>query len=88
MEKATACRFCINAYIDDELEDDKDLSYSSLGECESGYRIFFRTGDRRPTELLVQKYHKEVGWCSIGHYQPQYCPNCGRKLIENKAPKE
>jgi len=85
MEKATACGICNNAYVDAELQEDGDLSYTSLGECESGYRVFFRSGDSRPTEILFEKWYGKAGWHLVGYYRPKYCPNCGRKLIENNS---
>lgn len=84
MEEVMACGFCVNASIDDELQADSDLSYMSLGKCERGYRVLFRSGDGKPTELLFERWHEKMGWKPIGYYQPQYCPNCGRKLIENE----
>ena len=87
MEKTTACRFCVNAHTDPELDSNNDLSYMGIGESSKGYRILFRSGDSRPTELLFEKWDEKSGWHLIGRYQPQYCPNCGRKLTENKTPK-
>ena len=85
MKKTTACRFCANAHTDPGLDSDNDLSYMGIGESGKGYRILFRSGDGRPTELLFEKWHEQSGWHSVGWYQPQYCPNCGRELTENKT---
>lgn len=53
------------------------------GEHEKGYRALLRSGDGRPTAILFEKWTDGVGWTTIGHYQPKYCPNCGRELKEN-----
>lgn len=83
MNKPIACWFCDSAYTNPELERDSDLSYTSIGECGSGYRLLFRSGDSRPAEILVEQWNEKTGWCSIGYYLPRYCPNCGRELKEN-----
>lgn len=84
MEKSTACWFCDSAYTNPELQSDNDLSYMSIGECSRGYRLLFRSGSSRPTEILVEQWNEKAGWHSIGYYWPRYCPNCGRELKENK----
>lgn len=87
MEETIGCRLCANAHTDPELDSDNDLSYISVGTSDSGYRMLFRSGDSRPTELLFEKWFEKSGWHLIGYYQSQYCPNCGRRLKENKEPK-
>lgn len=72
------CYLCKNAHTDPTLSSDTDLSYMSVGECDSGYRAFMRSGDARNTALLVE-HGNELIWA----YHPRYCPNCGRLLIEN-----
>ncbi len=57
MEKTTACRFCANAHTAPELDSDNDLSYVGIGESGKGYRILFRSGAGRPTELPVSYTH-------------------------------
>ena len=81
------CRMCENAHTNPELDSDIDLSYVTIGECEDGYRMMLRTGASRPTVLLVEKYDERTGWHSIGIFQPNYCPNCGRELKENNKSK-
>ena len=80
---AQACGMCINEYTDPELNSDNDLSYISIREHEKGYRALLRSGDGRPTAILFEKWTDGAGWTTIGHYQPKYCPNCGRELKEN-----
>lgn len=40
-ENKEPCRFCLNAYSDPEgeLTPDNDLSYSTIGQSNSGYRL-------------------------------------------------
>ena len=82
-----SCGMCLNAYTDEELNSDNDLSYFTIGKCEDGYRMLFRTGDGRPTGVVVEKWFESSGWHSIGFYQPKFCPNCGRELKENEQKK-
>lgn len=77
------CRMCVNAATEEELTPDDDLSYIGIGECEDGLRMMFRTGDGKPTEILVERFHEKHGWQTVGLYRPAYCPNCGRLLVEN-----
>lgn len=77
------CGMCVNAFTDPDLNSDNDLSYFTIGECEKGYRMLLRSGDGRPTTILVEKWIDGTGWITIGDYQPRYCPNCGRELKEN-----
>ena len=83
MVEMNACYMCDNAYTNPELDSDHDLSYISIGKCIRGYRMFMRAGDGRSTTILIEKWIEGTGWCAIGDYQPQYCPNCGRRLKEN-----
>jgi hypothetical protein len=80
---SSGCHFCNNAAIDPELTPDNDLSYVSVGECLNQVRILFRSGDRKPTALLFEKWREGYGWTTIGDYIPKFCPECGRKLVEN-----
>ena len=73
------CTYCKNAYTDESLNHDNDLSYFKIGEPDEEYRAYLRTGDKRATALLVEKGN-ELKWA----YYPNYCPNCGRELKENK----
>lgn len=80
-----ACMMCLNAHVDLELTSDNDLSFFGVGECEKPYRLMYRTGDARPTAILVEKWnaHRRL-WEEIGFYYPKFCLNCGRRLMENE----
>lgn len=73
---------CDNAKVNPELTSENDLSYHILGTTYHGYRIVFRSGDNRATAILIEVV-EDAEWRAIGEYRPLYCPNCGRKLIEN-----
>lgn len=75
------CDFCLNATWCSELESDNDLGYRSVGDCASGYAAYIRTGARMPTVLMVEVPAKDNVWL----YSPKYCPECGRRLVENYA---
>lgn len=84
MDEVKACGMCVNAYVDPELDSDHDLSYFGIGSCAKPYRMLLRSGASRPTEILIER-HFDDGWIPIGSYEPKYCPNCGRELIENRS---
>lgn len=81
--KETPCFMCNNARVCDELTDDNDLSYHSVGCCEKGFRLLLRAGDRKPVAILSERWNesREV-WETLGLYTPKFCPNCGRALTE------
>lgn len=79
-----ACRMCDNAHTNPELHSDNDLSYISIGRGDNSHRMFIRSGDDRPTEILFEELYDNAGWELVGYYQPKYCPNCGRELMENQ----
>lgn len=79
-----ACRMCINAYVNPDLTGVNDLSYSSVGEWYDGYRIMLRSGDDRPTALEFEGIGQDRCWHLLSFYEPKFCPNCGRRLIENE----
>lgn len=83
MEEVKACGMCVNSLIEPELDSDCDLSYFSIGICAKPYRMLLRSGASRPTEILVERHFGSDGWIPIGSYEPKYCPNCGRELVEN-----
>lgn len=77
------CKMCFNATVDPALKGKNDLHYLPLGVTEDCYAIYFRSGEEQPTEILFEdKKTKEVSHL-VGRYQPDFCPNCGRKLKEN-----
>lgn len=78
------CKMCTNAHTDSDLTSDNDLSYCGVGECEKSFRLMLRTGNGRPTGILVEHLDEGIGWNTIGFYWPKFCPNCGRRLTENE----
>lgn len=76
------CRMCYNARLDDELTDENDFSAISIGSCSNGYRMMLCSGYGRPLRIEVEKWDEKAGWYKIGEYNPEYCPNCGRKIEE------
>lgn len=81
------CGRCLNANSDPtgELDPDYDFSSRSVGECDKGYRIMMNTGYHHNTDLTVEHWHEQhKQWETIGYYTPNYCPECGRQLFENK----
>lgn len=78
------CDFCRNAYTDEELSHDNDLSYLTIGKCDTtkNIRAYLRSGDKKHTVLMVEEGHDLI-WI----YHPNFCPNCGRELTENKINK-
>lgn len=83
------CDFCRNAHTCEELDNDNDLSYRSCGNVDTGFRMMFQTGDNRPTQLIIEQLrttglnHNALKWELVGTFTPNYCPFCGRPLIEN-----
>ena len=78
-----ACRMCFNAYTDPDLSCFNDLSYIPVGSCVDGYRILFRSGAAKVTALVFEQ-RCDDGWHSLCSYVPKFCPNCGRRLMENE----
>lgn len=80
MLEMKACYMCDNAETNPELNEENDLSYFSVGEWTKGFRIMIRSGDRKPIKILFEQWAEKTNWQTIAYYQPNYCPNCGRKL--------
>lgn len=80
--RKTPCFLCDNAKVNTEITSENDLSYHVLGSVYRGYRLLFRSGNNKPTAILIEGI-EDAGWVTIGEYVPKYCPNCGRKLLEN-----
>ena len=89
------CRFCLNAYSDPEgeLTPDNDLSYSTIGQSNSGYRLMLGCGGREPLRILsgvwkqypvTSKSYDGISgtWSDVAVYYPKFCPECGRELKE------
>lgn len=79
-----ACYMCNNARIDDDLTYNTDLSYISVGDCIDGFRMMVRSGANKPVGIIFEEHTAAYGWITIGEYNPKYCPDCGRKIIEYK----
>lgn len=77
-KRSKGCRCCWDASIDPELEG-CDLSYHDIGCSEKGYRFLVRAGNRKPVAILFEKWNSD-GWHTIGIYEPNNCPVCGRPL--------
>lgn len=84
----TPCFLCDNARVNDELTDENDLHYHTIGKFEDGFRALIGTGDGKPLRILLEqrrclyKSRPEKEWVTVGIYEPQFCPNCGRELSE------
>lgn len=77
------CHYCVNASVVDDLGHDEDLRYNGLVLYDNYFRVFFRTGDRKPTAFTFDLF--DGHWCcDIAQFVPRFCPFCGRELIENK----
>lgn len=84
-ESIIPCGMCDNAFVNPELRPDNDLSYFTLGDSVDGKRMMFRSGDGKPVQIIVEEFdRKSMQWGLIGYYTPKFCPNCGRKLVENE----
>ena len=79
------CSFCLNAYFDDELNDDNDFSSFTIGGGLSDNRIMLSVGDGKPLRITSESYDYEYrGWIVNSIYYPKFCPECGRQIIEYK----
>ena len=77
-----SCVYCNNAFVDDDLSHDDDLSYHGINLVDNTFRVFFRSGDKRKVGFLYEAYDGGKFY-PIGHFYPSYCPFCGRELVEN-----
>lgn len=78
-----ACRMCLNARIDDNLTDDNDLSYIPVGKTTREHRIMIASGNGKPLSIDVEMLDEKIGqWVMVGMYNPKFCPNCGREILE------
>lgn len=79
------CRFCYNCNVDKELSQNNDLSYCSIGDMLEGFNMCIRSGGNRKTSIMVYRFNnKKKENETIGIYTMNFCPVCGRKLIENE----
>ena len=83
--KKDVCQFCYNCNVDKELSPNNDLSYCSLGQTLYGFNMCIRSGGNRKTAIIVYRLNeKRKENEMVGIYVMNYCPECGRKLTENK----
>ena len=87
VQELKPCHMCDNAFVNEDLTRDEDLSYVGLGDSLLGYRAMLRSGDGKPVEIIMEHWNG-AGWEEVGHYRPAFCPNCGRELVENKQFKQ
>ncbi len=85
MRKLKYCDFCCNASVESDLTHENDLSFLSVGKSIKGHSMHFRSGDNKPTAIVVSEcddsFQLNIDVCI---YAPKYCPECGRRLFENK----
>ena len=74
-----SCPYCDNARINDELEENNDLSIVVLKQ-EICARLCIISGNK-PLRLTFEMFDNNR-WHTIITYYPLYCPKCGRKIIE------
>ena len=85
MRKRKYCEFCCNATVEPELNHDNDFSSMSVGNTDDGFNMYLTTGYNRPTVIEVSMWNeKHKINNTIARYKMKYCPECGRKLIENE----
>ena len=78
------CRVCYNAAVEPKLTSENDLGYIGVGRIVDGYGMCIKSGNGKPTALIISRQEGNlVGNVDIGSYKMKFCPECGRKLIEN-----
>lgn len=83
--KMKYCRYCCNSSVEPGLSEENDLSYLQVGKCPPGFNMYIRSGDARPTSIVLSMWEeKSQRNIDIAHYDMKYCPECGRRLIENE----
>lgn len=85
MSEQKYCKYCCNASVEPELTHDNDLSYLTVGKSLEGTNLYFRSGNGQPTAIVVSQWNQDRNENEdVAIYEMKYCPECGRKLIENK----
>ena len=88
MEKQGSCKFCWN-FISAGIDEDPLFDGSSIpiGSSDSGYALFLNSSSTYPAFGCVNIdclcYSSGQG-LTVATYVPKYCPECGRKLVENQ----
>jgi hypothetical protein len=79
------CYLCDNARLNKELEDYNDFHSSIIGSFSRDCRIMLTSGSGKPLQIEIARWNDNVGqWDDIGIYNPKYCPECGREIVEYK----
>lgn len=77
------CYRCDNARLNDELSDNNDFAYFTIGECVKGFRIMLGSGNGKPLRIEFEQWDdSRKQWVTVGAYHPKNCPECGRPIIE------
>ena len=83
MFRMTACQYCDNSLINEDLTSNDDYSACVIGfNSNHGYRMCLSSGWGRSLRLEGEKYYEGHGWQNVTVYYPKYCPECGRKITE------
>lgn len=78
------CKYCLNSFVDDELDPNNDGSSFSVGKAANQHAIYLTTGGGGPTLIEILGWNEQLGQnVTLGNYAPKFCPECGRKLVEN-----
>lgn len=87
-DKLIGCKYCRNANSDARLDEDHDLSYCSIGECDNGFGTFIaaHASSRVPSVVIMVQQWNEQHQCNhiVSRFVPKYCPMCGRLITENE----
>jgi hypothetical protein len=81
------CRFCLDASCDPEGELTTENDYSSLpvGKVIRGYRMSIDVGCGKPLRIRIEHWNSHMQQnVLVGCYRPKFCPECGRKLVEQQ----
>lgn len=87
MNASQPCEMCDSALVNQEMDEDADLSYITIGKCLSDYRLVMAAGGRLPPRIEID-YRDGNRMQSAGVYYPKFCPNCGRRITEKEKGRE
>lgn len=77
------CGFCLNAFVDDELTHETDMSARDVGTAFDGFRFMLVSGNRLPVRIELDRFSSDLQrWVTVGVFLPRFCPMCGRELSE------
>ncbi len=84
MKEILGCRYCDNAKINGELTSENDFSSITIGRCEKYTRLMLSSGGYyNDVRIELEEFGPYDRWITKGIYYPKFCPECGRKIIEN-----